>query len=79
MKGAKVGLERIKKVLLRDKAGAQEDIVAVLRSDVCDLLDCYFEVDPHSIGATIEVDEYGQYEIAISARAYRVRGLFHSG
>ena len=28
MKGAKVGLERIKKVLLRDKTGAQEDLVA---------------------------------------------------
>lgn len=79
MKGAKVGLERIKKVLLRDKAGAQEDIVAVLKSDVADLLDCYFEVDPRSIDAEIEVDEHGYYRVAISARAFRVRGTFHSG
>ena len=79
MKGAKVGLERIKKVLLRDKTGAQEDIVAVLKSDACDLLDCYFEVDPRSIDAAIEVDEYGQYKVSISARAFRVRATFHSG
>ena len=79
MKGSKVGLERIKKVLLRDKAGAQEDLVAVIKSDLSELLDCYFEVDPRSIGAEIEVDEYGCYKIALSARAFRVRGTFHSG
>lgn len=79
MRGSKVGLERIKKVLLRDKAGAQEDLVAVLKSDACDLLDCYFEVDPRSVGAEIEVDEYGAYRITLSARAFRVRGVFHSG
>ena len=79
MKGSKVGLERIKKVLLRDKAGAQEDIVAVLKSDACDLFDCYFEVDPRSVAAEIEVDEFGYYKIAVSARAFRVRGTFHSG
>lgn len=79
MRGSKVGLERIKKVLLRDKAGAQEDLVAVLKSDVCDLLDCYFEVEPRSIGVEIEVDEHGAYRLALSARAYRVRGVFHSG
>ena len=79
MKGSKVGLERLKKVLLRDKAGAQEDLVAVLKSDACDLLDCYFEVDPRSLEAMIEVDEYGYYKIAISAKAFRVRATFHSG
>ena len=79
MKGSKVGLERIKKVLLRDKAGAQEDVVAVLKSDVYDLLDTYFEVDPRSISAEIAVDEYGSYRIEISGRAFRVRGTFHSG
>lgn len=79
MKGAKLGLERIKKVLLRDKAGAQEDLVAVIKSDLLELLDCYFEVDARSIGAEIEVDEYGCYRLSLSARAFRVRGTFHSG
>ena len=79
MKGSKVGLERIKKVLLRDKTGAQEDIVAVLKSDACDLLDSYFEVDPRSLDAEIEVDEFGYYKISITAKAFRVRGVFHSG
>ncbi|MBO4479660.1 MAG: hypothetical protein IK037_02170 [Clostridia bacterium] len=79
MKGAKVGLERIKKTLLRDKAGSQEEILAVLKSDVCELLDCYFEVDPHSLRAEIDVDEYGSYKISVFARGFRVRGAFKSG
>ncbi len=79
MKIAKVGLERIKKVLLRDKAGAQEDLIAVLKSDACELLDNYFEVDPRSVKAEVEVDEFGYYEIKLSARAFRVRGAFHGG
>jgi len=79
MKGSKVGLERIKKVLLRDKTGAQEDIVAVLKSDACDLFDSYFEVDPRSLTAEIEVDEFGYYKISVTARAFRVRGVFRGG
>ena len=79
MKGSKVGLERVKKVLLRDKSGAQEELIAVLKSDACDLLDCYFEVDPRSVDATVEVDEYGCYRVSVTARAFRVRGTFHSG
>ena len=78
MSKAKVALERIKKVLLQDKTGAREDVIAVLRSDLSDLLDNYFEVDPQSIGAEIAVDEYGFYEIRLSARAYRVRGIGRS-
>ena len=79
MKGAKVGLERIKKTLLRDKAGSQEEILAVLKSDACELLDCYFEVDPQSIRAEVDVEEFGCYEIKLSARAFRVRGAFSRG
>jgi len=72
-------LERIKKTLLRDKTGSQENVVAVLKSDLLDLLDCYFEVEPQSIRAEIEVDEYGAYQIKLSARAFRVRGAFYGG
>ena len=79
MKGAKVGLERIKRTLLRDKAGPQEDVIDVLKSDLCELLDCYFEVDTQSIRAEVDVEEYGCYEIKLSARAYRVRGSFSRG
>ena len=74
MKKARVGLERIKKVLLKDKTGAQEDV-----SDAYDLLDNYFEVDPHSVRAEVEVNEFGSYEVKIAARAFRVRGIGQSG
>ena len=79
MKRAKVGLERIKKVLLKDKTGSQEDVTGVLKSDAYDLLDNYFEVDPQSVTASIEVDEFGYYDVRVSARAYRVRGIGRGG
>ena len=79
MKGAKVGLERIKKVLLKDKTGAREDVTAVLKSDAYDLLDNYFEVEPQSVSASVDVDEFGYYEVRIAARAYRVRGIGRGG
>ena len=79
MRKAKVGLERIKKVLLLDKTGAQEDVTAVLRSDAYDLLDSYFEVDPQSIKAEVDVNDLGYYEVKLSARAFRVRGIGRSG
>ena len=75
MRKAKVGLERIKKVLLKDKTGDREDVIAVLKSDAYDLLDNYFELDPHSIAAEIEVNDLGYYEVRLAARAYRVRGI----
>ena len=72
---AKLGLERIKRVLLQDKTGAREDMVAVLKSDLNDLLDSYFEVDPTSICVEVSVSDVGYYEIRIVARAGRVRGV----
>ena len=79
MRNAKKGVERIKKVLLRDKTGAGEDVIAVMKSDAYDLFDSYFEVDPQSVRAEVEVGELGLYEIKISARAFRVRGFGRSG
>ena len=79
MRNAKVGLERVKKVLLQDKTGAQADVIAVLKSDLYDLLDNYFEVDPASVRAEIEVKESGLYEVKILARAFRVRAIGRMG
>ena len=79
MRRAKLGLERIKKVLLKDKTGAQEDVIAVLKSDAYDLLDNYFEVDPNSLRAEVEVNDLGFYEVKITAHAHRVRGIGRSG
>ena len=74
MKNAKRGVERIKKVLLQDRTGTQENVMAVLKSDVYEVLDAFFEVNPQSVTAEIRVDEKGLYEISVSARAFRVRG-----
>ena len=74
MKNAKKGVERIKKVLLQDRTGTRENVIAVLKSDVFEVLDGFFEVNPQSVVAEIRVDSVGTYEIKLSARAFRVRG-----
>jgi len=74
MKNAKRGVERIKKVLLQDRTGTKENVIAVLKSDVFEVLDAFFEVNPQSVTADISVDERGLYEIRLSAYAFRVRG-----
>ncbi len=75
MKNAKRGVERIKKVILQDRTGAPDDVINVLKSDIFDVLDGFFEVNPHSVVAEIQVDNVGTYEIKFSARAFRVRGV----
>ena len=74
MKNAKRGVERIKKVLLQDRAGTRENVIAVLKSDVFEVLDAFFEVNPQSVTAEVTVDDRGLYEIRIAAYAFRVRG-----
>ena len=75
MKNAKRGVERIKKVILQDRTGAQDNVLAVIKSDVFEVLDDYFEVNPQSVTADIGLDVQGTYEIRLSARAFRVRGM----
>lgn len=74
MKNAKRGVERIKKVLLQDRTGTRENVIAVLKSDVFEVLDAFFEVNPQSVTAEVTVDDRGLYEIHIAAYAFRVRG-----
>jgi len=75
MRNAKRGVERLKKVILQDRTGAPENVIAVLKSDVYEVLDSYFEVNPQSVSADVSVDEKGLYEIRLTAHAFRVRGL----
>ena len=74
MKNAKRGVDRLKKVLLQDRTGTQENVIAVMKSDIFEVLDAFFEVNPQSVVAEVSVDERGLYEIRVSAYAFRVRG-----
>ena len=75
MKNALRGVERIKKVILQDKTGAPEQVLSVLKSDLYELLDGYFEVNPQSIALDVSVDERGLYTISVGAKAFRVRAI----
>lgn len=79
MRNAKRGVERIKKVILQDRTGAPDDVIKVLKSDIFEVLDGFFEVNPQSVVAEIKVDNVGTYEIKMSARAFRVRAARKSG
>ncbi len=71
---AKKGVERIKKVILHDRTNAPDNIIAVQKSDIYDALSSFFDVNPNSIAASIEVDNLGMYEIKLQAKAFRVKG-----
>ena len=75
MKNATRGVERIRKVILQDKTGAPEQVLSVLKSDLFELLDGYFEVNPQSVSLEVAVDEHGFYTIAVTAKAFRVRAV----
>ncbi|GEM_PF-5875628 len=79
MRNAKRGVERIKKVILQDRTGAPDNVINVLKSDVFEVLDGFFEVNPQSVVAEVLVDNVGMYEIKFTARAFRVRGIRNSG
>ena len=75
MRNAKRGVERIKKVILQDRTGAQDNVIAAMKSDIFEVLDNFFEVNPQSVSAVINLDDRGLYEICLSAHAFRVRGM----
>ncbi|NCA67808.1 MAG: hypothetical protein EOM87_07085 [Clostridia bacterium] len=72
MRSAKVTEDRLKKVLLKDRIDAPENIIAVLRSDIFDALSNFFEINPSSVNVKIETDAVGIYNLTMSAKAFRV-------
>lgn len=61
MKESQIAVERLKKVILRDKIECYEGVVRVLKGDLVNLLSCYFGLNGDEVQVNLEVNENGRY------------------
>lgn len=72
---AKVGVERLKKVLISDKHFNPERIEEVMKSDMLNILQNYTDVEGENLNFTIEVNPLGGYNIKVDASCSRLKFL----
>jgi septum formation topological specificity factor MinE len=72
---AKIGVERLKKVLISDKHFNPERIQEVMKSDILTVLQNYTDVDSEQITFLIEVNPQGGYDIKVNASCSRLKIL----
>lgn len=72
---AKVGVERLKKVLISDKHFNPERIKEVIKSDIFYILKNYTDIDIEDVNFEINVNNMGGYEILLEANCSRLKFL----
>jgi septum formation topological specificity factor MinE len=72
---AKIGVERLKKVLISDKHFNPERIEEVMKSDILTILQNYTDVDGENLNFLIEVNTEGGYNIKVDANCTRLKVL----
>ena len=72
---SKMGIEKLKKVLVSDKHLNPSLINEVLKSDVYNLLLNYMELSESDIITKIEIDEKGDYIFRCKAKATRLKTI----
>lgn len=66
-------LLRLKRVILNDKINMPNGLLEVVKKDINMVLSSYFELDEASFSLSIETDSEGKYEIAIGAKADKIK------
>ena len=72
---AKVGVDRLKKVLISDKHFNPERIKEVIKSDILYILKNYTDVEADDLNFEINVENNGGYKISIDANCTRLKFL----
>ena len=72
---AKIGIERLKKVLISDKHFNPERLKDVMKSDILAVLQNYTDITSDNLKFNIEVDQMGKYKILINADCSRLKFL----
>jgi len=72
---AKVGVERLKKVLISDKHFNPERIKEVIKSDILYILKNYTDVEADDLNFDINVNNTGGYKIMLEASCSRLKFL----
>lgn len=65
--------ERVKKILLNDKARMPNLIESVLKNDMCGVLCEYGEIDNGSAELNIDTDSSGDYVVSFKAKLTRIK------
>ncbi len=72
---AKIGADRLKKVLISDKHFNPERVKNVIKSDIYSLLINYADISSETLDLKIEINENGGYNISVNAKANRLKVL----
>ncbi|MDD4211573.1 MAG: cell division topological specificity factor MinE [Clostridia bacterium] len=72
---AKVGVDRLKKVLISDKYFNPERIKEVIKSDILYVLKNYTDVEAEDLNCDINIEDNGGYKINIDAICSRLKVL----
>ena len=72
---AKIGVDRLKKVLISDKHFNPERIKEVIKSDILYILKNYTDVEADDLNFEINVADAGGYKINIDATCSRLKVL----
>lgn len=67
---------RLKNVLVMDKK-INESLISVLKCDVLQVLKNYMDISADELDLNIDIDEYGFYNVCISARVKRLIPFSH--
>lgn len=62
-------IERLRKIILRDKIECYEGVVRVLRGDIFSLLSCYFGFESDTLCLSLDIGENGKYMFKCSLEA----------
>ena len=65
MKPSKGTFDRLKKMLISDKIGADDGFLSIFKTEITRLVKDYFVLDGE-IDLKIDIDECGQYEVCVS-------------
>ncbi len=68
-------MDRVKKLLIRDKMMIPDNYKALLTSDVNKLLSHYMELGREGSVLSLKVDESGMYELKLVAFAVRLKDV----
>lgn len=67
---------RAEQILLKDKLQETNCFTEVVRSDVFNMLNNYFQVAEKSLSINVEVDNYGIYTININCKADKLKRIY---
>ena len=74
MKTSRETFDRLKKMLISDKIGAEDGFLKIFKTEITRLVRDYFVLDGE-VDVKIEIDDFGLYKVDISFDAEDTKGF----